>query len=804
MAWKLPGFEQTHQLRSGSTGTVVVSRDQTTGTVVAVKYLSKNMIRMPGFMERFRHESRVLVGMENPHLAQLYDFVEGPDAAALITELVEGVSLRVLLDNGGPLDPEAALYVMKAVLLGLADVHKAGIVHRDIRPENILVDKNRVTKITDTGLAAMHRNAPAAGDPDYLAPEVWTGQPVSIASDVYAVGAMFFECVTGRPPRADNAPLGRAGLAEDEVAALLPEKLPERLRRFLSRQMAFQLAKRARHATAMLDELELAADSAYGSGWEEAGRLKLIRRLALLAEAPTGVLRPAKAGGFGSNDRGPRAPISRTRKLVAGALVIVLALVGLLVYSGVFSGGADAHSGAEPTFTHTPVAVIGPPMPSPPPPGTTTGDHVRPDRLNGLRVTGRSRTAVALVWNLGRDNVKVAGYLLLRDGQRVGTSYNPAFTDTGLHAHTRYSFAVQAFDAVGNLSPVSASVFAETLMAPDQSPPSVPMGLHSTGKSTTTIYLAWAASHDNTGVAGYDVFRDGVQVASVTQPNFIDTGLAPGTAHRYAVRSYDASNNASANSRPLSVSTLTLVQKDTTPPSTPTGLAATGTGVSTINVAWNASTDNIGVTDYLVYRDGTYLATVLAPATSYIDEGLAASHRYHYKVLARDAEHNASSFAGPVAGMTQDPPPPPTPTPSPTQTDAPPPTVVSIMISRLPVTIVAPACSTTVEATVTVSGPMSVELDYSVGGTNGSQSVSFAGAGAQTVTLGIGDGHADGSASVKDPVSGLTDSLNWTAPAECVPVVVTPTPTVNPDPTVSTGGGGGDGGGGTDGSTSGA
>ena len=137
---------------------------------------------------------------------RVYDFTEQPgQGAAVIMELVNGVSLREMIGHQGPIGPEAALTVLKRALLALAAAHRLGIGHRDCKPESVLVDTNGNSKLGDFGLAVRPgAQPPAAGSPLYLAPERWRGAPASPATDIYAVTAVFFEYLTGRPPFAGN------------------------------------------------------------------------------------------------------------------------------------------------------------------------------------------------------------------------------------------------------------------------------------------------------------------------------------------------------------------------------------------------------------------------------------------------------------------------------------------------------------------------------------------------------------------------------------------------------------------------
>src|SRR4029079_523583 len=136
------------------------------------------------------------------------------------------------------------------------------------------------------------------------------------------------------------------------------------------------------------------------------------------------------------------------------------------------------------------------------------------------------------------------------------------------------------------------------------------------------------ASTDNIGVTGYKVFRGGVQIATTTTPSYSNTGLAASTSYSYTVAAYDAAGNASAPSAAASAST--LAPADTAAPSIPGGLSASAMSVSQINLSWNASSDNVGVTGYKVFRGGVQIATTATPA--YSNTGLAAATAYSYTI----------------------------------------------------------------------------------------------------------------------------------------------------------------------------
>ena len=280
--------------------------------------------------------------------------------------------------------------------------------------------------------------------------------------------------------------------------------------------------------------------------------------------------------------------------------------------------------------------------------------------------------------------------------------------------------------------------------------------------------LAWTASRDNVGVAGYEVYRDGTLIANVPQPGYTDTGLAPASTHRYAVRAFDASNNASADSAPMTVATLQA--PDTSPPSTPAGLGAIGTGPNTIDVSWQAAHDNVGVTKYQLFRDGTKVADVAG--TSYTDQGLTADTSYSYTVRAVDAANNGSAPSAPASARTTSPPPPPTPDPTIAPTTSPPPEIMSVDLTATPIS----DCKVHLEAVVTASAPTESVLSYSyLSGVSGSVPLTFTNSDlTQTINLPDGDALLLGLATAS--AGGVSDTAGW------LTCVIDP-PTTEADPT---------------------
>jgi len=185
----------------------------------------------------------------------------------------------------------------------------------------------------------------------------------------------------------------------------------------------------------------------------------------------------------------------------------------------------------------------------------------------------------------------------------------------------------------------------------DTTPPSVPAGVTATATGSTTINVAWQASTDNVGVAGYTVYRNGSAIAtlSAAYTSLTDSGLSPSTSYSYTVDAFDAAGNHSAQSSPPASAT-TLA--DTSPPTVPGNLTAAATGSSSISLGWTASTDNVGVAGYTIYRNGAIAGTVGTGTLSYLDTGLQPSTSYSYTVDAFDGAGNHSGLSNVASATT--------------------------------------------------------------------------------------------------------------------------------------------------------
>ncbi|WP_231891406.1 fibronectin type III domain-containing protein [Paenibacillus swuensis] len=328
-----------------------------------------------------------------------------------------------------------------------------------------------------------------------------------------------------------------------------------------------------------------------------------------------------------------------------------------------------------------------------------------------LTSPSKSNVTVDLAWSGSTDNVGVVGYDIYKNGTLAGSTSGAGattFTATGLTPSTAYSFTVKAKDAASNVS-VASNTLNVTTAAGDTQAPTTPTNLALTGKTDTSVSLSWSASSDNVGVTGYNVYYGTTLAGSTTGPsatNFTASGLAPNTAYTFTVKAKDASNNVSAASNAVSVTTEPLANwvlcagenntcsfsgtkqvrfgangsyfygtytnsvmcstnqfgdpapgaykscevnlagtgggGDSQAPTAPSGLTAPAKTDTSVNLSWTASTDNVGVTGYDVYR-GSTLAGSTTSATTFQVTGLTANTAYTFTVKAKDAAGNVSA-----------------------------------------------------------------------------------------------------------------------------------------------------------------
>jgi eukaryotic-like serine/threonine-protein kinase len=385
-------YRLDERIAAGGVGQVWLATDLLLERPVAVKVLRPEYADHPETLERFRKEAKNAGALNNPHVAQVYDYgFSGPGGSPyLVMEFVDGPSLADLL-MVDPIDPVQALDVIAQAAEGLAAAHKAGVVHRDIKPGNILISNEGRVKVTDFGIAHAAGQAPVTGPglvmgtSQYMAPERIAGTPGTAASDLYALGIVLHECLTGVPPHDGTA-------AEVMAAHLylplppLPAGVPPEIEALVARLTAKAPAKRISDARELADQAARLRDALGGTALAPSAHpvarsgpgaaiQGAVPQATLLADPAAGWAGGSGAGAFGgttamaaaggppnpayisdewnvpprmSLPAGSGAPDQRGPRRRAGALVVgaaVIASGGLvaLLVSGAFGGTSAAN-----------------------------------------------------------------------------------------------------------------------------------------------------------------------------------------------------------------------------------------------------------------------------------------------------------------------------------------------------------------------------------------------------------------------------------------------------------------------------
>lgn len=366
-------YEITAPIAVGGMGEVWKARDNVLDRIVAAKVLKSEYTNDPSFLARFRNEARHTAALTHPNIASVYDYGETVDdsgtqqLAFLVMEFVEGQPLVTILHEDGALPVDWTLHVLSQSADGLSAAHRAGVVHRDIKPGNLMVRPDGVVKLTDFGIAQARDTTPltrtgmVVGTAQYLSPEQAQGLEVTAASDVYSLGVVAYECLTGVRPF-DGASQVAIALAHiNRPPPPLPSSIPPAVRLLVERALAKDPADRFPDGGAFAEAIRRVASGGTLAPVVGPGTMptQVVAGGGLADSATqvipaTGATAVAGAGylGPGTTPSGPMPPLQappddddwypadepaderRSRKWawLAAALVLVLLLAGGLWY----------------------------------------------------------------------------------------------------------------------------------------------------------------------------------------------------------------------------------------------------------------------------------------------------------------------------------------------------------------------------------------------------------------------------------------------------------------------------------------
>ncbi len=354
-------YHLENRIAIGGMGEVWNATDNIIGRAVAVKILKDEYLGDPGFLERFRAEARHAALVNHEGIASVYDYGEEEGSAFLVMELVPGESLSAYIDREKRIQPARALEIVAQTAAALYAAHSAGLVHRDIKPGNLLITPDGRVKITDFGIARVADQVPLTatgqvmGTVQYLAPEQASGKPASAATDMYSLGVVAYEMLAGKRPFTGDSQVAIA-MAQINDA---PPRLPKDIADEVAALVYCLLAKKPQDRPQSCAHLARAATSLARGDWDTAvaaiPQLKdYVKKPEPVEEAPTQVL-PTELVGEQTTKTAPIVSSSRspwTWPLLGLLSLLILVLIGTII--ALLLPGDDATPIEPPSTSTTP------------------------------------------------------------------------------------------------------------------------------------------------------------------------------------------------------------------------------------------------------------------------------------------------------------------------------------------------------------------------------------------------------------------------------------------------------------------
>ena len=388
-------YALTEPIAAGGMGEVWEATDTVLGRTVAVKLLIPALSTQCGFLERFRAEARCSAALHHPNITTVFDYGEDAGSAYLVMELVAGQPLSQIISERAPISAPTTASILIQAANALEAAHQGGVVHRDVKPANILITPGGTAKLTDFGISRLVSSAPLTqtgqilGTAQYLSPEQAMGQSATASSDIYALGVIGHEMLTGQPPFNADTLLATAMAHLNQPPPPLPDTIPVGIRNVISAALAKDPADRPATAADMAQALKT-PHVAVASETPFAGALALgATAQTTPAQAVTALHFPARTRAMATEP--PSRPDRRLR--LRPAWVLAGGVAGALIVLGAFAmpglGGSSqtpvvAATSPSPNQISAPPSTtteVAPPsssyMPGQPTPAAARGHHQR-------------------------------------------------------------------------------------------------------------------------------------------------------------------------------------------------------------------------------------------------------------------------------------------------------------------------------------------------------------------------------------------------------------------------------------------
>ena len=257
-------YEILERIGTGGMAVVYKTRDQRLNRLVAVKVLKPDLAQDEDFRRRFNAESQAVAQLSHPNIVSVYDVSRGGDTEYIVMELIDGITLKQYMEKRGQLNWRESLHFITQIMRGLSHAHSRGIVHRDIKPQNVMVLRDGSVKVADFGIACLENSAQtltqeALGSVHYISPEQARGERTDSRSDIYSAGVVMYEMLTGRLPFEGDSAVSVA-IQHLSSVPLAPRELkpeiPAQLELICMKAMTPDLSRRYVSADAMIADLE--------------------------------------------------------------------------------------------------------------------------------------------------------------------------------------------------------------------------------------------------------------------------------------------------------------------------------------------------------------------------------------------------------------------------------------------------------------------------------------------------------------------------------------------------------------------
>ncbi|CAN5375114.1 hypothetical protein BH09ACT6_BH09ACT6_26680 [soil metagenome] len=530
-------YELSTRIAIGGMGEVWQATDLVIGRNVAIKILKDEYLGDPGFLERFRAEARHAALVNHEGIANVFDYGEEEGSAYLVMELVPGEALSVILEREHVLSTDRVLDIIAQTASALQAAHNAGLVHRDIKPGNLLITPDGRVKITDFGIARIADQVPLTatgqvmGTVQYLSPEQASGQSASSTTDIYSLGIVAYECLAGKRPFSGESQVAIAMAQINDAPPELPVTISEPVRNLVMSCIAKKPADRpastaalARAATALRQgDVALAAaavPAVLGGSALPAATATMLMPTAngdpTQATTVLGAPGATTASLVASNGNDGAPPEKKRRSpwtwpLIVLIIILALVLIGTIVALATSNKGSPTPT--TPSVTATTAAPTPTKSPTPTPTVTPTTVVVNEADLKGK--TFDAAAAVLQAQGLGAN--------------RVVKNAAPSADMVDV---------VYQASPVGNVAKgttIDLTVYGDAVAPP--APTSTPASTPKAVTTNSTFVVAWSAYSCPSGfnLSSYDLDAGGATVAIAPGTNPAATLIAPATAETISI-----------------------------------------------------------------------------------------------------------------------------------------------------------------------------------------------------------------------------------------------------------------------------